>query len=61
MGRMINPNTLGNSLFAHQRLDEAEQACRRAIAAQPADPSPYRNLGLLYQLQQKTEDAIARM
>jgi Flp pilus assembly protein TadD len=47
----------GDVLAALGRVEEAEAAFRREIALFPSDPAPYKNLIVLYAVQQRNEDA----
>jgi tetratricopeptide (TPR) repeat protein len=51
-------NNMGNALFQLKRLPEAEQAYKDAAAARNDYFRPYRNLGLLYQLQDRVDEGI---
>ena len=58
-GSPVILNNLGNALFNLNHFDEAQDAYKQAIEANPDYINPYRNLALLYQLQSRNNEAIS--
>jgi tetratricopeptide (TPR) repeat protein len=57
----IVANNLGNVMFAMGRLQSAEQAYQRAVAALPSAAEPVFNLHRLYQRQTRLEESKEQM
>jgi tetratricopeptide (TPR) repeat protein len=57
--RLALLNTQGRIFVAEEKWDEAEAAFRKAIEIEPDNINTYRPLLLLYQRQNKTEEARA--
>lgn len=49
---------LGDYYLQHKMMNEALQEYKQAVSLEPGDPEPYYEIGKIYEVQERTQDAI---